>query len=330
MKKIYKLSNQIKHYEWGSPSFIPRLLNIENDGNEPYAEMWMGTHKSAPSKVIDNGNAVNLEDIAGELPFLFKLIAVEKPLSIQVHPNKQQAMEGYERENKAGIPIDAPSRNYKDPNKKSEIICAVTPFTLMAGFKEPEMIIASLGDFSPEQEKLIKNLESQYPNDGAIYAPLYFNIVTLEPFQAVYIPCGVPHSYISGFGIELMDSSDNVLRGGLTGKHVDIDELMKILKPDPFLPEVITPDSNSRFYYPCSGTIGDDFSLSLIRGRAQTLEINQTENAICVVTEGELNIDNMSFKKGESFFISGGESQLKLEGTFSLFTASQTSKSKPE
>jgi len=324
MKKPYKLVNQIKHYEWGSPSFIPLFLGVENNGNTPFAEMWMGTHRGAPSKAQNNGNLVNLEEIAGELPFLFKLIAVDKPLSIQVHPDKQQAMEGFERENKAGLSLDDPARNYKDPNKKAEIICAITPFTLMAGFKEPEIIVASMGEFSPEQEKLIKDLEKQYPHDNSIYSPLYFNMVTLEPGQAAYIPCGIPHSYVSGFGIELMNNSDNVLRGGLTHKHIDIGELMKILNSNPFLPQVITPDSSSRFYYtaPESQTSRDDFSLSLIRANNDKYVFRQKQCAICIVTEGELFIGDYKFKKGESFFLPEGEDDLELNGKFSFFAAS--------
>jgi len=302
MKKIYKLVNQIKNYEWGSPSFIPQFLNINNSEKKPYAEMWMGTHRGAPSKAEDNGSLVSLENIAGELPFLFKLIAVEKTLSIQVHPDKSQAAEGFERENKAGISLDDPVRCYKDANMKNEIICAITPFTLMAGFKDT-------GDFD-------------------VCSPLCYNSVTLAQGQAIFIPCGIPHSYKSGFGIELMNNSDNVIRGGLTNKHVDLNEFKKIVKTNRFTPDIITPDSNSQFNYsiPCG-----DFSLSLIRGSKGALNIRQGEPAIGIVTEGELQIDNMCFRKGESFFISGDNSQLRLDGVFSLFIASKSfALNKPE
>ena len=318
MKKIHKLVNQFKHYEWGSASFIPQFLNLNQDGI-PYAEMWMVTHNSAASKIENNGNLVNLEEISGELPFLFKMLAVDKPLSVQVHPDKQQAETGFEAENAAGLSLDDPRRNYKDSNKKCEIICAITPFTLMAGFKEPEMIIASFGEYSPEQEKMIDTLESIYPHDTAVYSPLYFNLITLEPGQAVFIPCGVPHAYISGFGLELMNNSDNVIRGGLTKKHVDIDELMKVLNSNPYLPQVITPDSSSRFCYPIPC---DDFSLSLIRSKGEPLAFHQTAPSICIVTEGELCIDNMRFKKGDSFFTAKDDNEILFKGDFSVYAAS--------
>jgi len=317
MKKAYKLYNKIKHYEWGSMNLLPEFLGIENTGRVPSAEMWMGTHSGAPSQIeIESGlggafnnksSIVNLSEISGELPFLFKLLAVEKPLSIQAHPNKQQALEGFERENSEGLDSKAPTRNYKDPNQKHEIICALSPFTLMAGFREPDVILEyfreiitlvpqlkelffhlisalekkSLCDFfiklfsfsrlereyifsflsnresgitgcktsdeefqstgviSQEQWKLMKSFSRYYPGDPAILSPLYLNLLTLNPSDAVYIPAGVMHAYLSGFGIELMNSSDNVLRGGLTPKYTDIGELKNIVLFEPFKPEIL-------------------------------------------------------------------------------------------
>jgi len=319
MTKIYKLNNKIKHYDWGSAQILPGFLGIENSKGLPYAEMWMGTHSGAPSLVeLDNKNA-DLAEISGELSFLFKLLAVEKPLSIQVHPGKIQAQEGFEKENKAGIALDAPERNYKDPNHKSEIICALTPFTLMAGFKKPEDIYASFGTISDEQKKLIKHFETLYPGDGAVYTPLYFNLITLQPGQAIYVPTGIPHAYISGFGLELMISSDNVLRGGLTSKYKDTDELNKIIKKEPFLPEIITPSNQSVFNYPVPD---EGFSLNLVRSNGEETVLDVNGSAIGIVTEGESQVDGSLFKKGESFFICKDAEKIKLKGKFSLFIAS--------
>ncbi len=151
MFNIYKLHNTIKHYEWGSSQILPQFLGIENSENLPFAEMWLGTHSAGSSRAepVLRGEAaahsVSLAEAAeGELSFLFKLLAVEKPLSVQAHPNKAQAEKGFKMENKAGIALDSPDRNYRDDNYKSEILCALSPFTLMAGFREPEKIIESL------------------------------------------------------------------------------------------------------------------------------------------------------------------------------------------
>jgi len=323
MIKIYKLQNKIKHYEWGSAKILPEFLGLrdqDNDLKKPYAEMWIGTHPLAPSQVINDG--VSLKEISGELPFLLKLIAVEKPLSIQVHPNKEQAREGFKRENEARIEIESPFRNYKDQNGKNEIICAITPFTLIAGFKEPNEIYASLGAVSREQWNLVKKLESLYPEDPGVFSPLYLNLITLQPGQGLFIPQGTPHAYISGFGVELMTNSDNVIRGGLTHKHIDIDELRKIITPAPFVPQIITPSGEPLTCYPLPG---ENFSLYYIHGGGN-ISFPQCGHAVCIVTEGELKTDRQVFKKGESFYIPhcGQDAPLLLEGNFSLFAACET------
>src|ERR1043165_6572020 len=113
-----RLTNTVRPYAWGSITAIPRLIGAEPTG-EPQAEMWMGAHPGAPSRtergplneVIDAHPAGELGDAAVEkfgprLPFLLKLLAAGAPLSLQVHPNLQQAKEGYEDEEKRGVPID--------------------------------------------------------------------------------------------------------------------------------------------------------------------------------------------------------------------------------
>jgi mannose-6-phosphate isomerase len=397
MIKIYKLINQIKHYEWGSAEMLPGFLGLENRKNLPWAEMWMGTHSSAPSRLQINemGESVNLEEFTnGELPYLFKLLAVDKPLSIQAHPNKVYAQKGFKRENEAGLNQKSPVRNYKDPNHKPEMLCAITPFTLMAGFRESERIHASFVDFisiapqmgeafapllhhleenslgsffvnlfnlskydrdmlcslllekieyrtdnemglSQVQWELMKVFASQYPGDAAILSPLYLNLLTLQPGQAIFVPSGVLHSYISGFATELMTNSDNVLRGGLTPKYVDIGELSNILDFTPLLPAVYSPCSDSlassgmfRYPIPC-----DEFSFSLLRGSEKEICMPFNKDisgisavscpSICIITEGELQAGGLHIKKGESFFVPQGTEQLLLKGSFSLFMASR-------
>jgi mannose-6-phosphate isomerase len=380
---LFKLINPIKHYEWGSMDLIPKFIGIENKDKRPYAEMWMGTHLS-PSQVEQDGEMISLTQAAGrELPFLFKVLAVEKPLSIQAHPNKTQAKEGFERENKAGLPIDAPERNYKDTNHKPEIICALSPFTMMAGFRDAGNIYLSLKAFvsvapqlkdiitplmralesdsiaiffnvlfhitksereyigsfiknneiretenlSSAQISLMKKFTAEYPADAAVLSPLYLNIITIKKGQAVYIPDGILHAYIHGFGIELMASSDNVLRGGLTPKHINIVELMKIVRFTAYTPKILSPGSRAFCYpSPC-----DDFTLSFLNddgdnggeddGGKNILIKNS--DYLCLVTEGKLEIAGASFKKGESFFVSSDSEDIILNGNYSVFTAAE-------
>jgi len=378
--KIYRLQNQIKHYEWGSKKLIPEFLNMENAKGVPYAEMWMGTHSLSLSQTETEGRLVDLTEISGELPFLFKLLAVEQPLSIQAHPNKEQAEEGFKREESRGLSIKNPTRNYKDKNHKPEITCAITPFTLMAGFREPYRIGVSLeelvliapplkeiimpllraldadslsaffrvlygfsriqreylctfirekndlsndsgqGIITSEQWKLMKDFASKYPGDPAIISPLFLNILTLNPGQAVFIPSGVLHAYLNGFGVELMAASDNVLRGGLTPKHIDSGELMSILHFVPFIPQIITPPPSAAWF--CYETPSKDFLLSLMRGSGGKEAFPLKRRAICIVTDGELAVENEVFKKGESFYSPSNSSARFFNGNYSLFAAS--------
>ena len=415
MIELYKLSNQIKHYAWGSPNFIPHLLCTASDG-QPWAELWMGCHPGAPSQVIlpsePAGGLISLgELIAADpfrylgketaqkyaaLPFLFKLLAAEKPLSIQAHPNLTQAQEGFSRENSAGLPVDAPNRNYKDPNHKPEIICALTPFTGMCGFRSPDVIKELLTQFVSQRHsgteltegisslmrvletpreshssteaqreegqlqeflsslfamprgirealteyiltipvnedtsleyRLMQEFARLYPGDPAVISPLYLNVFNLEPGEAIFLQAGVLHAYCSGFGVELMANSDNVLRGGLTGKHIDIPELMHVLDFTPMTPQIIKPvpgtvpnmESGSCFTYPAPC---DEFSLTRINSTGVTVPWRTEGPAIGIVTEGEVNAGGMILKQGESVFIPPGE-KLLLQGNFTLYAAS--------
>jgi mannose-6-phosphate isomerase len=415
MIEIYKLRNQIKRYDWGSPDLIPRFLDIDGDGG-PQAELWMGSHPGSASVVCLPSGEVSLRELIardpvrflgekaarqyGDLPFLFKLLAVEKPLSIQVHPDKARTSEGFERENKAGIARDAPARSYRDPNHKPEIICALpceqgTPFTSICGFREPGEIRRLLEDFldplpaggapavlregfdpllralapetdsslrdflsalfalPPEVRKalteyilsggeqnpetwrnsipewdLIRNLARLYPGDPSVIAPLYLNVFRLEPGKAAFLGSGVLHSYFHGFGIELMPNSDNVLRGGLTSKHIDVPELMKVLDFNPIKPRVISPEPGfSRFTYP---TPCDEFSLTVIRGtEGKNAAFAPDGPAICIVTDGEVTVSGDTvLKQGESAFIPATSDPLLLQGKFTLYIAGVGTKEK--
>jgi len=399
-------------YSWGSDLWIPRLLGKNNPEALPWAELWMGTHPDAPSlakfknreagldKIIKKNPAYYLGEYAGtyrSLPFLFKILAAEQPLSIQAHPNLSQAQEGFKRENKAGLAMDDPTRNYKDPNHKPEMICALTPFTGMCGFRGTAEIRGLLRDFfnpagrvippvfqalhngmkplmvfledpdtgtalrnflhalfalknelrgelssyiiyegmrrlsAPQQSGAISPVQWQrmvyfaelYPGDPAVISPLYLNIFELEPGEAVFLHSGTLHAYVHGFGIELMANSDNVLRGGLTSKHVDIDELLKVLDFTPYKPEIIKPPPLAvNFIYPASCR---EFSLSVLSGAGNEIGFCENSPAICVVISGELEIrgknDAAIFKSGQSVFIPPSREPLSFRGNYTLYAA---------
>ncbi len=127
-------------YDWGSINDIPQFLGRLGSG-EPVAEMWLGTHPLAPSQVECPEGLRPLSDVAGEVPFMLKLLAAEQPLSIQVHPGPEEARRGFEREEAAGIPLDAPERVFKDPNHKPEMVYALSTFDTLVGFRPTAEIL---------------------------------------------------------------------------------------------------------------------------------------------------------------------------------------------
>ncbi|MDR0720827.1 MAG: mannose-6-phosphate isomerase, class I [Treponema sp.] len=398
----HSLKNPIKHYDWGSPEWIPSLLGETNPTGEPWAEMWMGVHPEGPSLIEDTDGRGGLPlsafigrsplyclgketlDTFGGLPFLFKTLAAAKPLSIQAHPNQDQARDGFERENAAGIDIKAANRNYKDPNHKPEIICALTPFTAMCGFRTPDEIRRLLEDFSAYapsslkaglaslsgalfamdgenplksfleavfgmnektrqdlteyvhafqiekhnplfqgEYRLVSQFARLYPGDPAIISPLYLNVLRLKPGEAMFLPSGALHAYVYGFGIELMANSDNVLRGGLTRKNVDIKELCRILKFSPFKPLTIKAGEKplSRYNSPAR-----EFSLSYLEGE---LLYKEPGPSIVLVGSGELLVSDgdgkdIHYKKGSSLFVpaEAGRNGIWFKGNFSGYAAS--------
>jgi mannose-6-phosphate isomerase len=398
MDGIRILRNPIQNYSWGSKSFIPQLTGETTPENTPQAELWMGAHPKAPSLVWHDGEWVPLpklirEDPEGvlgksvakkflnKLPFLFKVLAAEKPLSIQAHPNRDQARQGFSRENSWGVPLNAPHRNYKDDNHKPEIICALTPFWALIGFRKLEEIVAltdqlGVSSFSDRimdsggqvyheslrrlfTDLLTMNRDNQrrmvaevvescekhasadkafewtvklnraYAGDTGVLSPLFMKIVCLEPGgEAMYIPSGQLHSYLEGAGIELMANSDNVLRGGLTPKNIDVPELLDILDFSASERCLLNPERgmNGEKLYPCPA---EEFMLSTISLNEGTVFLSPEKRSVemMICTEGEAKIidsdrrEDLSLNKGTAIIVPASAGPYRIEGTCTLYKA---------
>src|SRR4051794_5406921 len=143
---MHRLRNGVQNYDWGSPDAIPRFLGAEKGGDRPVAELWIGTHPVMPSSAIDgDGNERPLSEVAGDLPFMVKLLAADRPLSLQVHPSRSMAEAGYQREDDAGVPLDSPQRVYRDRNHKPEMVYALSTFDSLIGFRPTAEILRVLG-----------------------------------------------------------------------------------------------------------------------------------------------------------------------------------------
>ena len=271
------LVGAVQHYAWGSDTAIPAAIGSVPDGR-PWAELWWGTHPGATTLVKTDGaegtegtegtDPVPLIDVAGPLPFLVKLLAAAKPLSLQAHPSAAQAAAGFASEEHLGVPISAAERVYRDPSGKPEMLIAVTSFEALCGFRPTEEVALELEDGGAAtvarhlrdhgpaatvgwllrerpiltvRHPLFERLSEAYPGDPGVIVALLLRHLRLAPGEAVFLPAGVLHMYLHGVGLEVMGASDNVVRGGLTPKHVDIAELMSILDPVAPAPSVQRP-----------------------------------------------------------------------------------------
>ncbi|MFC9911957.1 mannose-6-phosphate isomerase, class I [Streptomyces sp. NPDC059862] len=377
-----RLDNTIRPYAWGSTTAIPQLLGVEPTG-EPQAEMWMGAHPGAPSRT-DRGTLVDViaadperelgaaavAKFGSTLPFLLKILAAGAPLSLQVHPNLDQAREGYADEERRGIPVDAPHRNYKDANHKPELICALTEFDGLCGFRDPneaadlldglgvdslkpyvdllhahpedaalrEVLTAVLTADREEMARTVAeataacsrlggayapyaDLAHHYPGDPGVIAAMLLNHVRLQPGEALYLGAGIPHAYLDGLGVEIMANSDNVLRCGLTPKHVDVPELLRIVRFEPSDPGVLRPEASPDGEEVYETPI-DEFRLSrfvLPEGGASH-DLTRPTPQILLCTAGSVRAGEHELKPGQSVFVPAGE-RAEVAGTGTLFRA---------
>lgn len=385
---IHRLDNVVQPYPWGSTTAIPELLGVEPTG-QPQAELWLGAHPAAPSTLPDGrplseriaadpvgelGAAVAAE-FGARLPFLAKVLAAARPLSLQAHPSAAQARAGFRAEEERGIPIDAPHRNYRDRSHKPELVYALSPFRALAGFRPvartiallerlavpqlrpqlellrgrsprealPRIVAELLGSPADRAAELVaavaaacarsadssaecravSELAERYPGDPGVVIALLLNHVLLRPGQALYLPAGVLHSYLDGTAVEVMANSDNVLRGGLTSKHVDVAELLRILDPVDGAPSLITadPHPSTAESFP---TPAREFRLWRIRvdGTQVTLDGGQPQIVVCTagqILAGPGHGDPVRLRRGESAYLPASTAKLVVGGDGELF-----------
>ncbi|MET9224100.1 MULTISPECIES: mannose-6-phosphate isomerase, class I [unclassified Streptomyces] len=393
-----RLTNTIRPYAWGSTTAIPELLGTPPTG-EPQAELWMGAHPGAPSRIDRGEGPVALDTVIAadpraelgdttvkrfgpRLPFLFKVLAAGAPLSVQVHPDLAQAKAGFADEEARGIPTDAPDRNYKDANHKPEMLVALSPFDGLCGFRRPtdaaDLIdglgVPALAPYAdilrahPEDKALrevlaavltaepeamaesvtaaaeaaarLSTTDSPYaadyaayaqaahsfPGDRGVIAAMLLNYVRLQPGEALYLGAGVPHAYLDGLGVEIMANSDNVLRCGLTPKHIDVPELLRVVRfeagdPGVLRPEA-APDGEELYAAPI-----DEFRLSryvLAPGaQARTLDSGTPQILLCTAGRAELRDGDgttLTLAPGESAYVPASE-RTTLTGEGTVFRA---------
>ena len=395
---MHRISSPTQHYAWGSATAIPDLLGVDATG-VPVAEVWMGAHPSAPSQAAGEHGTVRLdtliasdsasalgEDVVARfgstLPYLLKVIAAETPLSLQVHPHIARAQAGFEEEEAAGVPLDAPYRNFKDRNHKPELIYALSQFEALCGFRAPRRaaeLFAGLdarlanelhgvlaaqptvegirtaftqlleprsrpsadevqevadacaarlaaGSTSPRADRTVVLLAEAYPGDPGVVTSLLLNPVTLQPGDAMFVPAGGVHAYLHGLGVEIMASSDNVLRAGLTPKHVDVREVLRNVDYVAAPPIRIGPETfhgaTKVYYAPV-----DDFELSVTEiADEATHPLPGRGPRILLCLGGEMTVSSvgdgvLTLRKGQAAFVPASDGRLDVYGVGTLIQA---------
>lgn len=425
------IENTPRAYDWGSTDALPQMLGTAPTG-EPQAELWLGTHPGSPAQVAKatpvQHTLIDLVESdperygvdGGPLPFLLKVLAIGAPLSLQVHPNQQQAAAGFAAEEAAGVPRDARHRNYGDPTHKPELLVALGEVTALSGFRdlatarEDLLLLAAAarevghdagasgferaacrlvgrdpqalrrefltwvfsddpaildalrcidevlgaaehgevdfwvraledGAVDPDRLTALRSLVAAHPADPGVLVSVLLHLVRLKPGEAIYLGAGQLHAYLSGVAVEVMASSDNVLRAGLTRKHVDIVELCRIVDTDE-LDDPRFPAERVR-----SGVLAwrpqvPEFQLVRVRVRDAALESGSEASVgeaatevelpvlcpvVLIVTEGTVRIERPEaplaevarVRRGQSLYVSAGE-PIRITGNGEVFLAS--------
>lgn len=364
----------VRNYDWGSYSAIAELRGMSSPTAEPEAELWFGTHSAAPSR-LEDGRGLN-EEI--QLPFLVKVLAAERPLSLQAHPNADQARIGFAQEE--ARPHQQP-RNYSDPNPKPEILVALTEFWALCGFrapaqtarvvrrlevpsltwlaecleKNPESLALreavtqllsmdrsrvaetitealksayGLGPDHPDADSfsVLHELASHYPDDPGVLVALLLEHVLLQPGEALFMPPGHLHAYLRGMGVEVMVASDNVLRGGLTSKHVDVPELLRVVQfsplGDPLRNSGSAPEQPGE-----SWPIDDEaFSLRKVTVDESTVSVDTDGPRVLLCVSGTVDVNDdagsVSLASGEAAYSTAHDGTIRVAGSGEIFVAS--------
>lgn len=371
---LLSLTNTPRDYAWGSTTLLAGLEG-RPPASGPEAEVWFGDHPGDPADVQGDGT---LDAVTGgELPYLLKLLAAASPLSIQVHPTREQARAGWERE--AALDADDPTRNYRDDNHKPELIVALSDrFESLSGLRPvPDTLrlldaldggagVAALverlsqpgdvlrdvigwllsGDAQVEVDDIVASVRAAadsdagewtttlravsaisetYPGDPGVVVALLMNHVVLRRGEGIFLRAGLLHAYISGLGVEIMAASDNVLRGGLTPKRIDVAELLSILDTTTGEVPVLRPvevGTVTEYEVPV-----DDFALRRVALDGQDLPIEVAGPTMVLATDGRVAVRSDSDVErtvpvGTAVFATADETRLTLSGVGEAFVAS--------
>jgi mannose-6-phosphate isomerase len=372
---LVRLGGEEKNYDWGSTNLIQDRFQL-GEPNQPVAEIWFGTHPAGESIAAESRKPLS-ELIGKKLSFLAKFLAAGSPLSIQVHPTKEQAIAGFAREQALGLKLTDPNRNYRDQLHKPEILVALSSFSALCGFRTVSELQEIFLAFSENEERfgsLARNLAAgysleqiftellqdtklaarfsktvgeaelsgdyqnlaskardlalslleKYPGDTGAMVALMLNHLVLKPGEAIFAPAGNLHAYLSGLGVEVMAASDNVIRGGLTPKHIDQAELLTITDFRELIEPLVEPVKRAEGFFEYQ-VAASEFRLyrAELTGSNLLADLDLPAGAMVICTAGEVAVstsleEREVLSKGEVVYLSEAN-KFSLSGSGSAF-----------
>ena len=377
------LRNQVRCYSWGSTTAIPKLLGVPPTG-EPQAELWVGAHERGPSKLVRGGHRRQLDTViaedpvgelgadlaeaalagSGRLPFLAKVLAVERPLSLQLHPRVEDARRGHARETAAGIAPDAGERSFPDWCAKPELVYAMSDFRAVCGFRPVREMLKTLSELAvdelrpvqrglaesgtqalrpvlalllhmppPAVEPLISRvraapgcpdatvaLAEAFPADPAVLVSLLLRSVSLSPGQTMYVAPGQLHCYLSGVACEVQANSDNVVRAGLTTKHVDAEQVLDLVDVSNSVPANVERSAAGAETFLDAGVA--EFALGVTHEAPQWTQLQPVVGPVLLLClDGEYAVDDGTpgvLRVGQSAYVSARAGPIRVRGSGTL------------
>ncbi|MBO1753828.1 mannose-6-phosphate isomerase, class I [Allobranchiibius sp. CTAmp26] len=364
-----KLIGRVQPYAWGSRTVLAELTGRPSPAEGPEAELWLGAHEAAPAGVGDNTlDHVIADDPAGtlgadlaahtggRLPFLLKVLAPERALSIQCHPDARQA-------------LDAVPGTYADRSPKPEAVVPLTPFEMFAGMlpydeivarlvslKIPELhalaaesltahdilagILATPADARPDLvERMLSALDGShavpdgvadalrsvaqdYPGDIGLIVLLTMQHRVEAPGSYLFVPAGVLHAYVRGAAIEILANSDNVVRAGMTPKKIDVPELLRIVQVHRQMVSEVGERRGRVVRYPQSA---EQFSLCLVDPGEEPAPVAVAGPRIVLALGGPVRVacdgEALALAVGEAAFVEAAEGALTISGPGTAYVA---------
>jgi len=333
----------LKDYAWGR---VDGLAAWTPATGGPQAELWFGAHPSGPSPIIDGAHTDAVFTMS-DAPVLVKFLAAGQPLSVQVHPTRAIAQEQWAAQHQGGPQVYADAEEkaevlyavepfrafagWRNTDDAARIFAAIdgtaevqralhegdrlaavrAVLALDDGAAKVRQVPHAVAHLDELAQGCYARVVEQYPDDVGVLITVLLDTIALKPGEAIYVPAGVPHSYIDGLGIEVMTASDNVARLGLTSKPVFVEHALRALNPD-LSPQLLQGDV---LHTPVG------FDLAVIT--AETRQLATGRYRVVLAVSGDVRVNRSVIPVGAAAICTADEPDMTVQadGTAALVSA---------